>query len=202
MGYFALGRPRDLHRKALWTDWLNSPWMTNSVALSGSLNPRVPVHRLMESLGSRRNTENFLILLQVINQMKSTIWQRENIEEDTADLVADLTQPSIPLNTMRNGVKDASANIPGERVIRINCCNLGWKWRFWFEIYEEGPSGLDIQIIWPLNTASTVSFTIPAATPDSDYLLRMKHIGLQVARSSGPARFYLSCAQITIRGGR
>lgn len=50
------------------------------------------------------------------------------------------------------GVKEASANIPGERVIRINCCNLGWKWRFWFEIYEERPSGLDIQIIWPLNS--------------------------------------------------
>ncbi|KFY80222.1 hypothetical protein V499_00896 [Pseudogymnoascus sp. VKM F-103] len=80
---------------AFWTDWLNSSWMTNTVALSGSLNPRVPVHRLMESLGSRRNTENFLILLQVINQMKSTIWQRGNKEEDIADLVADLTQPTV-----------------------------------------------------------------------------------------------------------
>ncbi|OBT78653.1 hypothetical protein VF21_02273 [Pseudogymnoascus sp. 05NY08] len=76
--------------------------MTNTTPLSGSLNPRVPVHRLMESLRSRRNTENFLILLQVINQMKSTIWQYGNIESNIADLVADVAHPNIPLNTMRN----------------------------------------------------------------------------------------------------
>lgn len=46
-----------------------------------------------------------------------------------------------------------------------------------------------------------MGFTIPAATPDGDYLLRVEHIGLHVAQSSGAAQFYLSCAQITVTGG-
>jgi hypothetical protein len=47
---------------------------------------------------------------------------------------------------------------------------------------------------------TTVSFTIPAATPPGDYLFRVEHIGLHVAQSSGGAQFYLSCGQITVTG--
>lgn len=49
--------------------------------------------------------------------------------------------------------------------------------------------------------AKTVTFTIPAATPSGDYLVRVEHIGLHVAQSLGAAQFYLSCGQITITGG-
>ncbi|ELR08548.1 hypothetical protein GMDG_03243 [Pseudogymnoascus destructans 20631-21] len=57
---------------------------------------------------------------------------------------------------------------------------------------ENGPSGL---------AASTAGFTILAATPNGDYLLRVERIGLHVAQSSGAAQFYLSCVQITVTGG-
>lgn len=49
--------------------------------------------------------------------------------------------------------------------------------------------------------AKQVTFTIPAATPNGDYLVRFEHIGLHVANSVGAAQFYLSCGQITITGG-
>jgi hypothetical protein len=37
------------------------------------LNPTIPIHRLAETLGSRRNIENFLILLQLVNLMKAGV---------------------------------------------------------------------------------------------------------------------------------
>jgi hypothetical protein len=46
-----------------------------------------------------------------------------------------------------------------------------------------------------------VSFKIPAATPNGDYLVRVEHIGLHVAQSSGAAQFYISCGQVTVTGG-
>jgi hypothetical protein len=49
--------------------------------------------------------------------------------------------------------------------------------------------------------ATTVTFTIPAATPDGEYLFRVEHIGLHVAQSSGGAQFYLSCGQISVTEG-
>lgn len=44
-------------------------------------------------------------------------------------------------------------------------------------------------------------FTIPAATPDGDYLVRVEHIALHTAQSAGGAQFYISCGQINITGG-
>lgn len=49
--------------------------------------------------------------------------------------------------------------------------------------------------------ATSVSFKIPAATPSGDYLIRVEHIGLHVAQSSGGAQFYISCGQISVTGG-
>lgn len=46
-----------------------------------------------------------------------------------------------------------------------------------------------------------MTFTIPAATPSGDYLIRVEHIGLHVAQSVGGAQFYISCGQITVTGG-
>lgn len=48
---------------------------------------------------------------------------------------------------------------------------------------------------------TTVTFTIPKATPSGDYLFRVEQIGLHVAQSVGGAQFYLSCGQITVTGG-
>jgi hypothetical protein len=55
-------------------------------------------------------------------------------------------------------------------------------------------------LTWKLD-AKLVSFTIPAAAPSGDYLVRVEHIGLHVAQSAGAAQFYLSCGQITVTGG-
>lgn len=47
----------------------------------------------------------------------------------------------------------------------------------------------------------TVDTTIPAATPDGDYLLRVEHIALHMAMQANKAQFYLSCTQIKVTGG-
>lgn len=43
--------------------------------------------------------------------------------------------------------------------------------------------------------------TIPRCLQDGEYLLRAEHIGLHSASSVGGAQFYISCAQISVRGG-
>jgi hypothetical protein len=49
--------------------------------------------------------------------------------------------------------------------------------------------------------ATSVSFTIPSATPDGEYLVRVEHIALHSASTSGGAQFYISCGQINVTGG-
>ncbi|KAH8601153.1 glycoside hydrolase [Bisporella sp. PMI_857] len=71
----------------------------------------------------------------------------------------------------------------------------------WFKIYQIGPEFGGQQLKWPTDNAKQVNFKIPAATPNGDYLVRVEHIGLHVAQSSGAAQFYISCGQITITGG-
>lgn len=56
-----------------FTNFLFQPVVLNQGPLPGGLNPQVPIHRLAESLGSRRNIENFVILLQVVNLMKARV---------------------------------------------------------------------------------------------------------------------------------
>jgi len=71
----------------------------------------------------------------------------------------------------------------------------------WFKIYEQGPVFGAQALTWPSNGDTTVTFTIPAATPSGDYLFRVEHIALHVAQSVGAAQFYLSCGQITVTNG-
>lgn len=42
---------------------------------------------------------------------------------------------------------------------------------------------------------------IPSSLPSGDYLIRVEHIALHSASSSGGAQFYLSCGQLTVTGG-
>jgi hypothetical protein len=48
---------------------------------------------------------------------------------------------------------------------------------------------------------TAISFPIPAATPNGDYLVRVEHIGLHGAGQLGGAQFYGSCGQITVTNG-
>lgn len=47
---------------------------------------------------------------------------------------------------------------------------------------------------------SSINFTIPAATPPGQYLLRAEQLALHSASSEGGAQFYMSCAQIEVTG--
>ena len=64
----------------------------------------------------------------------------------------------------------------------------------WFKIYEEsvcnkaGDFGKDAWCTWDKDT---VSFTVPEATPDGEYLIRTEHIGVHGAHA-GQAEFYYS----------
>jgi len=71
----------------------------------------------------------------------------------------------------------------------------------WFKIYELGPVFGGSALVWPTDNAQAITFTIPKSTPNGDYLIRVEHIGLHVAQSSGGAQFYLSCGQVTVTGG-
>ena len=71
----------------------------------------------------------------------------------------------------------------------------------WFKIYEEQPTFGGQSLTWSSNGLTTPSVTIPKCLPSGDYLLRIEHIGLHVAQSTGGAQFYISCGQVTVAGG-
>ncbi|KIA75864.1 hypothetical protein HK57_00338 [Aspergillus ustus] len=71
----------------------------------------------------------------------------------------------------------------------------------WFKIYEDAPKISAEGLSWATTGANSVEFTIPAAVPDGEYLLRVEQIGLHSAGSEGGAQFYISCGQISVTGG-
>jgi hypothetical protein len=72
----------------------------------------------------------------------------------------------------------------------------------WFKIWQDGPTFTSSAINFATGDGSMpdFNFTIPAATPPGDYLLRVEQVGLHVASSEGGAQFYISCAQLHITG--
>lgn len=73
----------------------------------------------------------------------------------------------------------------------------------WFKFHTTMPSvDRNKQMTWPAqNEYKTVNATVPKATPDGEYLLRVEHIALHMASQANKAQFYLSCSQIKITGG-
>lgn len=51
------------------------------------------------------------------------------------------------------------------------------------------------------DTYETTKATIPANTPDGEYLLRVEQIALHMASQPNKAQFYLACSQIQVTGG-
>lgn len=73
----------------------------------------------------------------------------------------------------------------------------------WFKIFEQGVcrQGVDFtKNAWCTWDKNQIEFTIPAGTPDGEYLLRTEHIGIHGAHA-GEAELYMSCAQIKVTGG-
>ncbi|KAE9375896.1 lytic polysaccharide monooxygenase [Stipitochalara longipes BDJ] len=69
------------------------------------------------------------------------------------------------------------------------------------KIYQDHPTVGTSGLVWPSASATSVSFTIPAAVPAGDYLFRIEHIGLHAASGVNGAQFYISCGQLTVTGG-
>jgi hypothetical protein len=64
-------------------------------------------------------------------------------------------------------------------------------------------SAYDEQSLTTINTDTyeTTKATIPANTPDGEYILRVEQIALHMASQPNKAQFYLACSQIQITGG-
>ncbi|KAI1170318.1 glycosyl hydrolase family 61-domain-containing protein [Nemania sp. FL0916] len=70
----------------------------------------------------------------------------------------------------------------------------------WFKIYEEHPTVSSTGLTWSSSGLQTVSVKIPTCIAPGYYLLRVEHIALHSAGSSGGAQFYQACAQINVSG--
>jgi len=70
----------------------------------------------------------------------------------------------------------------------------------WFKILDIGPTfASDGTSTWDLQQSYT--YTIPAALPNGDYLLRVQQLAIHNPWPAGIPQFYLECAQITVTGG-
>ncbi|EFQ92331.1 hypothetical protein CFE70_002896 [Pyrenophora teres f. teres 0-1] len=73
----------------------------------------------------------------------------------------------------------------------------------WFKIHEEGICDKTKDIkgpAWCTWDKDRVEFTIPAGTPNGEYLIRSEHIGLHGAHDR-QAEFYYGCLQVKVTGG-
>jgi hypothetical protein len=64
----------------------------------------------------------------------------------------------------------------------------------WFKIASLGPVN---DTWWSTRDQTGMNFTIPAATPPGQYLLRVEH--LYVRYPVGTTQFYIACAQLDVR---
>ncbi|KAH7323119.1 glycoside hydrolase, partial [Stachybotrys elegans] len=73
----------------------------------------------------------------------------------------------------------------------------------WFKIHEEAvcnPAGDFLNRAWCTFDKDRIEFTIPAETPDGEYLIRPEHIGIHGAHG-GEAEFFYTCIQVKVTGG-
>ncbi|KUJ19474.1 uncharacterized protein LY89DRAFT_667422 [Mollisia scopiformis] len=75
------------------------------------------------------------------------------------------------------------------------------KGEVWFKIYAEKAISSGGQLSWASLNKGSFSATIPKNLQSGDYLLRIEHIALHQASSTGGAQFYISCAQVKVTGG-
>ncbi|KAK3935162.1 lytic polysaccharide monooxygenase [Diplogelasinospora grovesii] len=73
----------------------------------------------------------------------------------------------------------------------------------WFKFHTEMPTmDKNKQLTWPgQNEYKTTNATVPKATPEGEYLLRVEQIALHLAMQANKAQFYLACSQVKITGG-
>jgi len=72
----------------------------------------------------------------------------------------------------------------------------------WFKVFEiTAVTDGGTTITFPAENLPAVNFTIPAALPSGQYLVRMEAIAIHSASYFGGAQFYIGCAQINVTGG-
>lgn len=72
----------------------------------------------------------------------------------------------------------------------------------WFKIYQvSAVTNGGTSITWPTDNATQFTFSLPKSIPSGQYLMRIEHIALHSASSTGGAQFYISCAQLNVTGG-
>jgi hypothetical protein len=71
----------------------------------------------------------------------------------------------------------------------------------WFKVYSQGATFSSGQMTFASSGKTQVTFPIPKSLPSGEYLLRVEHIALHSAGSTGGAQFYISCAQIKVENG-
>ncbi|RMY65082.1 hypothetical protein D0863_09364 [Hortaea werneckii] len=71
----------------------------------------------------------------------------------------------------------------------------------WFKVWESGMNGpASDENSWGTWQDDRIEFTIPAETPDGEYLVRPEHIAIHEGHV-GKAQFYMECAQLRVSGG-
>ncbi|PVF98303.1 hypothetical protein CPB86DRAFT_362987 [Serendipita vermifera] len=71
----------------------------------------------------------------------------------------------------------------------------------WFKIAQTGATFSGGTMNWPSSGLTSVSVRIPSSIQAGQYLLRVEHIALHSAGSSGGSQHYISCAQLNVTGG-
>ncbi|VDB87147.1 unnamed protein product [Peniophora sp. CBMAI 1063] len=72
----------------------------------------------------------------------------------------------------------------------------------WFKVFEiPAVTNGGSSISFPAQDVPSVNFTLPAALPSGQYLVRMEAIALHVASTFGGAQFYIACGQLDVTGG-
>ncbi|KAI9700525.1 MAG: hypothetical protein M1820_006824 [Bogoriella megaspora] len=71
----------------------------------------------------------------------------------------------------------------------------------WFKVATEQPTIASSGLTWSSTNKQEYMVTIPKSTPSGDYLVRIEHIALHQASSSGGAQFYIGCGQVTVKNG-
>ncbi|EFQ36423.1 fungal cellulose binding domain-containing protein [Colletotrichum graminicola] len=71
----------------------------------------------------------------------------------------------------------------------------------WFKVFESGLCGSNpsVDTDWCTWQKDRIEFTLPAATPPGDYLVRVEHIAIHEGHV-GKAQFYMECAHIKVTG--
>ncbi|KAI2789668.1 hypothetical protein POX_d05163 [Penicillium oxalicum] len=81
--------PRNLPLPDDYTQALNTPMLLNAPPMAGGQASSTPLVRMMNALGSRRNGQDFLVLIQALNGLKSRMWRNVEFYDNMENLIAD-----------------------------------------------------------------------------------------------------------------